>query len=133
MTGEVNEITTYSVQQAAEMTGLSAHTLRYYERIGLLLPIARDDNGYRRYSEQDIGRIQFLCCLLVTKMPLDAIKRYTQLSVSGDDYYDERIALLEAHRADVTRQVDDLLATLGTIDFKLALYRERQAKETQST
>ncbi len=71
MTMSVSNEATYTIQEAAERTGVSAHTLRYYERIGLLTPIHRETNsGHRRYSEDNLRLVQFLLRLRTTGMPI---------------------------------------------------------------
>ena len=116
----ITQTNPYSIQQVAELTGLSVHTLRYYERIDLIPHIDRDDNGYRHYSQDDIGRIRFLCCLIQTKMPLDDVRHYAQLYAYGDENNDERAGILLQHRAEILRQMDDLTNALATVDKKLA-------------
>ena len=107
------------------MTGLGVHTLRYYERIGLLIPVERDQNGHRRFSEGDIERTKLLTKMLKTKMPLDQIRRYAQLFSEGEASIPEREALLKAHREKVLRQMDELQETLAIIDHKLTIYRSK--------
>ncbi len=60
----------FSIQQIASMTGLSTHTLRYYEKIGLIKNVQRDQTGYRQYTDVDLAWIQFLIRLRVTGMPM---------------------------------------------------------------
>src|SRR5215470_8123293 len=91
----------FTIQEAAEETGLTVHTLRYYERIGLLMPVGRAANGHRRYSQQDINLIKALNRWLTTKMPLEDIQRYIKLAQEGDSTAGERRRLLEAHRQTV--------------------------------
>ena len=73
-----------TIQEAAEVTDLSVHTLRYYERIGLLLPVGRAANGHRRYSQQDISLIKSLNKWRQTGMPLVDIQRYVKLIQEGE-------------------------------------------------
>jgi DNA-binding transcriptional MerR regulator len=111
--------TSFTIQEAAEQTGLTVHTLRYYERIGLVMPVGRAANGHRRYSQQDIYLIQTLYCWLQTGMPLVDIQSYVKLMQEGDSTVRERRALLEAHRQTLVSQIDKLQATLQLIDFKI--------------
>jgi DNA-binding transcriptional MerR regulator len=114
--------TSLTIQQAAHATGLTVHTLRYYERIGLLLPVDRAANGHRRYSPAQINLINLLNRWRKTGMSLSDIKRYVQLLEQGDSTAAERRAMLEAHRTQVQQQIDDLQATLDTINFKIQNY-----------
>src|SRR5262249_32968828 len=87
-----------TIQQASKLTGLTAHTLRYYERIALLPPVARASNGHRRYDNHDVERILFLNYLRLTGMPLEQLKAYTALLDQGEAGISQRVALLQAHR-----------------------------------
>jgi DNA-binding transcriptional MerR regulator len=109
----------FTIQEAAEQTSLTVHTLRYYERIGLLTPVGRAANGHRRYSQEDIYFIQTVWCWLQTGMSLDDIQAYGKLVQRGDAGADERRALLEAHREKVVSQIESLQATLQLIDYKI--------------
>lgn len=111
--------TLFTIQEAAEQTGLTVHTLRYYERIDLLMPVERAANGHRRYSQEDINLIQLLACWLHTGMPLDDIRCYMRLAQAGDATAGERRALLENHRQKVVQQMDELQATLQLMDYKI--------------
>ena len=116
-----------SISAAAEATGLTAHTLRYYERAGLLRPVARAGSGHRRYDDSDLDWIDFLTKLRSTGMPIRQIRRYAELVWTGPQTEPERLALLEEHRERVTAQLADAARCLERIDFKIALYRERTA------
>jgi DNA-binding transcriptional MerR regulator len=87
-----------TIRQASKLTGLTAHTLRYYERIALLTPVGRASNGHRRYGKQDVERITFVNYLRLTGMPLELLKAYTALLSQGDLGLPRRVALLRAHR-----------------------------------
>jgi DNA-binding transcriptional MerR regulator len=120
---EVN-MTEMTIQQAAEKTGLSVHTLRYYERIGLTSPVSRASNGHRRYSEDDVYGIVFLTRLRATGMPISEIKRYTELAQQGESTTHERLALLEAHRDAVKKQLEEVSRHLMMIENKIRHYQE---------
>ena len=70
----------WTLREVSEQTGLSTHTLRYYERAGLLAPVARTDGGHRRYSERDIDSLLFLTKLRLTGMPIAGVRRYAELA-----------------------------------------------------
>jgi DNA-binding transcriptional MerR regulator len=111
-----------TIQQAAGETGLSAHTLRYYERIGLISPVDRASNGHRRYTEDDVGWIGFLNKLRATGMPIAKMKQYADLQRQGDDTLAERLALLEEHRREVKKRIQELEANLAVIEYKIEYY-----------
>jgi DNA-binding transcriptional MerR regulator len=111
------------VQEVAARTGLSVHTLRYYERAGLIPSIQRDaSSGHRRYNEGDVMAIEFLKRLRMTGMPIREMQRYVALVRKGDATLDERRQMLEAHGAVVRRQIDDLQTCLAAIEYKVASY-----------
>ncbi len=115
-----------SISDAAEVTGLSAHTLRYYERAGLMLdPVGRAPSSHRRYSESEIRWVTLLSRMRATGMPIRRIRDYAELVRSGDGNEDQRLALLEAHRDAVLAQLDAMRRNLEAIDYKIEVYRER--------
>jgi DNA-binding transcriptional MerR regulator len=123
---------TLTIAEAAQESGLSAHTLRYWERAGLLAPITRNGSGHRRYAEEDLERIKFLTKLRATGMPIRQVRRYAELLNGGDDTNEERLALLEAHREAVRAHLDETAAHLELIDWKIDLYRERLGRDEEA-
>lgn len=113
-----------TIKQAAAHCGVSEHTLRYYERVGLLSPIGRQENGHRLYQERDLAWISFLLKLRATGMPLAQIHHYAELLRAGAHTAGERMALLAAHQAQVESQVAELNAALEVIRHKVQHYRE---------
>ncbi len=114
-----------TISDVAEHTGLSNHTLRYYERAGLLLEVERNGSGHRRYSAQDVEWVTLVTKLRATGMPIRLIRRYAELVRAGEGNERERLAILEAHRAEVVAKIDELQHNLELIDYKVGLYRER--------
>jgi len=110
---------TLSIKDAAHFTGLSADTLRYYERTGLLEPVKRNRGGHRRYSRVDLERLGFLACLRATEMPIRHLKEYANLTREGRATVPARTALLEAHRLEVQVRIEALQASLEVIDGKI--------------
>jgi DNA-binding transcriptional MerR regulator len=116
---------TLTIQQASQLTGLTAHTLRYYERIALLTPVGRAANGHRRYGKQDVKRITFLNRLRLTGMPLEQMKTYTALLDQGGAGLPQRVTLLQTHRNKVIRQVEELCKSLAVIESKPRILAEQ--------
>jgi DNA-binding transcriptional MerR regulator len=112
---------TLTIAEVAERTGVSAHTLRYYERIGLLA-VPRDPSGHRRYDERAYARVVFLSRLRMTGMPIRELQRYVALVGDGEATVPERLQMLLAHRAAVRAQIHELQLALETVDFKIANY-----------
>jgi DNA-binding transcriptional MerR regulator len=113
-----------TIAEVAERTGLTAHTLRYYERAGLLLEVDRDvSSGHRRYSDRDIEWITLCTRLRSTGMPIRRIREYADLVRAGEGNEPERLAILEAHRREVIDRIAELESNLVKIDYKVDLYR----------
>lgn len=112
---------TLTIAEMAERTGVSAHTLRYYERIGLL-SVARDTAGYRLYSAGDYARVVFLNRMRMTGMSIRDLQRYIALVSEGEASVPERRRMLLAHRDAVRVQIQELTFALETVEFKIAAY-----------
>ncbi len=115
--------TSLSVQEMAAASGVSAHTLRYYERIGLLGPIARTTSGHRRYALDDLGWVRLLVCLRETGMGIQDMMRFVSVDGGEASVAERRLALLEAHRRAVRVRQQEVAEHLEVIEGKLAAYR----------
>lgn len=126
---------TYSIREVSEQSGWSIHMLRYYEKEGLLLPVARDENGYRCYTQRDINLIHFLNRLRTTGMPISQMRIYMQLLQKRE--YDptyilpELIKLLKDHRELVLAHLEELQLNLEAIEYKINLYETELEGFTQ--
>jgi len=112
-----------SIAQMAQQFGVSAHTLRYYERAGLLAPVHRDAGGRRQYAQRDVAWLAFLMRLRALGVPIRDMRRYAQLRAAGDATLAERLDLLTAHREAVAARLASLQDNLAALDSKLAWYR----------
>ncbi len=115
---------TYSIAQAATRSGLSIDTLRYYERIGLVEPPARDAGGRRTYSDEDLAWLYFLTRLRTTGMPIRMMREYAQLRHAGIATSARRRQILVEHRAEVRERIDELQACVEVLDYKIQNYEE---------
>jgi len=113
----------------AVRTGITTHTLRYYERIGLVQPVARARSGHRRYGEDDLRWLELLKKLHATDMPIRRMLEYARLARRGGSTIAERRALLDAHRVEVEAKLARLKSTLAAIETKLRLYDRALAGE----
>lgn len=121
----------FTIQQISKMTRLSVHTLRYYEKIGLLNEVNRDTNGYRRYSESDISWINFLIRLRATGMPVSEMKQFSDLRSQGDSTISSRRELLENHQKNVLKQIKELKDNFNKIEEKIEYYKGLEGKQDQ--
>ena len=115
----------YSIQEVSRRTGLTAHTLRFYEKEGLLPGVERSPSGIRQYSEEDLELLGGICCLKNTGMSLREIARFMQLTKQGDSTLRERYALLEAHREEVLARMEEMQSHLDRVTRKLGAYGEK--------
>lgn len=114
---------TFTIHQISRITGLSTHTLRYYEKMGLLEGVARNDHGYRQYDQQDILWIEFLICLRELGMPISEMKLYSDLRSKGSSTVAERRRMLESHQDRVKQQIKELKHNLKKIEDKISYYK----------
>lgn len=120
---------TLSVGQAAARVGLSVHTLRWYERQGLLAPVARDAVGRRRYTEADLEWLGLLIRLRRTGMPVREMRRYVELAWAGEATLADRLQLFEEHRDRVQARIGQLQADLEAVNYKVEIYRKLVEQE----
>lgn len=128
----MHEPAEYSIQQAAELTGMSEHTLRYYERIGLLRAVRRDQSsGHRRYSADDISRMESMACLRATGMSIDQMRRYVELAPLGDGGARARRQILEAQRHVLAERMQQMEKHLAYLERKIAYWQAVEACDTE--
>ncbi|MFG3119394.1 MerR family transcriptional regulator [Streptomyces sp. NPDC048197] len=120
----------YTISEVSEHTGLSAHTLRWYERIGLMPHVSRTHTGQRRFSNRDLDWLSLVTKLRLTGMPVADMVRYAELVRQGESTFAEREQLLTAHREDVRQRITELQSTLDVLDYKIDIYADaRRASE----
>ncbi|MBB2911120.1 DNA-binding transcriptional MerR regulator [Streptosporangium becharense] len=115
-----------TIQEAARKSGLSAHTLRYYERIGLIHEVGRNAGGHRSYTAPDLEWLRFLTRLRATGMPIADMCRYAELRRRGPATLAERRRMLQAHRARVEARITQLTGDLTVLDEKIDFYITRE-------
>lgn len=115
-----------NIKQFSATTGLSAYTLRYYEKIGLLLGIKRNASGHRFYSESDVAWVEFLKKLKETGMSLSEIKSFAKLRNKGDLDFKGRLKILEKHQKKLQSDFAVLQDFLEKIRYKIKYYKSRK-------
>lgn len=113
---------TLTIAETSELTGLAPSTLRYYERIGLIDGVERGPDGRRRYRASDLAWMAFLLRLRTTGMPIQGMLEFAKLRRGGDATVRERLELLRRHQAQVRRDYEAVMRSLGAIDKKIAHY-----------
>lgn len=121
LTVDDDDVGPLAIAGMAERAGVTAHTLRYYERIGLL-DVARDNLGHRRYDAASVRRVVFLTRMRLSGMAISDLQTYVQLVDAGDDTISDRLDLLLEHRDTLRGQIRQLQLALATTEFKIATY-----------
>ena len=110
------------IQEVSERYGLSADTLRYYERIGLLPTVNRTESGIRDYNELDIRRVDFIKCMRSAGLPLEVLIDYMSLVQQGDSTIETRKEILREQRALLAARIAEMQKTLVLLDHKIQVY-----------
>ncbi len=114
----------YSIGQAAKISGLTAHTLRFYEKEGLLPFVQKTSSGLRVFSDNDIGWLEMIECLKGVGMPLKDIKQYIDWFREGDSTLPQRLEMFEQQRERLEAQMAQLQKYMNKINYKIGLYAE---------
>ncbi|MFD9220405.1 MerR family transcriptional regulator [Streptomyces sp. NPDC060064] len=112
----------YTISEVVAFTGLTAHTLRWYERIGLMSNVDRSHTGQRRFTNRDLDWLAFVGKLRLTGMPVADMVRYAELVREGEHTFEARQELLERTRRDVRSRIAELQDTLAVLDHKIEFY-----------
>ena len=125
----------YTIQDVSKKTGLTAHTLRYYEKEGLITGVERSQGGIRQYTDEDLERLGLIRCLKNTGMSIQEIARFVQLTHEGDHTLEERVELLREHREKVLERMAEMQEHLDKVTWKLNFFTEKlrayQEKESK--
>ncbi len=112
-----------NIKKVSDKTGFTSHTLRYYEKEGVLQEVTRNTSGHRSFSKKDIDILNFIKCLKLTDMPIKELKEITKLWYEGKDNIPQRIEILKSHRDATLEKVDALNKTLNHIEEKILYYQ----------
>ena len=112
-----------NIKKVSELTGVSADTIRYYERIGLLPPVTRTASGIRDFTEREIGTLEFVRCFRSAGMRVEALIEYIHLLEEGDETIDARVILLTEQLEDLDARIYELNKARERLDFKIKNYQ----------
>ena len=121
----------YGIREVSEMLGISASTIRYYDKEGLLPFVNRTEGGYRLFSENDVGLLKMIECLKRTNMPIRDIRRFTVWLQQGDASLKERHKMFLERKKPLEAQIAQLQETLKVIEYKCEYYREAVESGTE--
>jgi DNA-binding transcriptional MerR regulator len=118
-----------SIGELSRRSGLSPHTLRFYEAEGILKPAGRTASGHRQYCGDDVLWLEFVLRLKRTGMPLAEIRQYAVLRSQGEKTLQARLTMLKLHRERLVTRIDELSTCAGVLDDKIRTYRKMLAKK----
>lgn len=110
------------IKEVATNFNLTADTLRYYERVGLLKPISKNKSGVREYQEEDLKRIEFVKCMRGAGISIDILKEYLELFEQGDSTLMARRSLLVGEQKKLEQKIKDMEEALHKLEYKIELY-----------
>jgi DNA-binding transcriptional MerR regulator len=113
------------IAEVSERYGISADTLRYYERIGLILPVNRNESGIRDYNEIDVKRVEFIKCMRSAGLPIEALIEYVSLIQQGNDTITARKEILKEQRELLAARMKEMQKTLELLDYKISVYEDK--------
>jgi len=116
------------ISEVSDQCDLSPDTLRYYERIGLLPPINRNNGGIRDYSELDVRRVEFIKCMRSVGLPLEVLIEYFDLVQQGDQTIEARKQMLVEQREQLLARMKEMRDTLDLLDYKISIYEKAVLK-----
>jgi len=119
------------IAEVSEEYGLSADTLRYYERVGLIPPVNRTDSGIRDYNELDLRRVDFIKCMRKAGLPIDVLTEYMELLQQGDSTVEARKEILIHQRDELANRMEEMQETLDLLNHKIEVYENALLKKEQ--
>lgn len=120
------------IAEVSERYGISPDTLRYYERIGLIPPVNRNDRGIRDYNEIDIRRVEFIKCMRSAGLPIEVLIEYVGLVQQGDQTIEARKDILNGQRGLLAARIKEMQKTLDILDYKIEVYENAVLKKEQA-
>jgi len=117
------------IAEVSERYAISSDTLRYYERIGLIPPVNRNDNGIRDYSEIDLKRLEFIKCMRRAGLPVEVLTEYIKLVQQGDQTIEARKEILKEQRELLISRMKEMQKTLDLLNYKISVYEDAVLKK----
>ena len=120
------------IAEVSQRYSISPDTLRYYERIGLILPVNRSERGIRDYNEIDLRRVEFIKCMRSAGLPIEALIEYVGLVQQGDETTETRKDILERQRQQLAAKMAEMQKTLDLLDYKISVYENAVLKKEKA-
>lgn len=118
-----------TIAEVSKKYDISADTLRYYERVGLIPRVNRSKSGIRYYTNDDCNWVEFIKCMRGAGLPIEVLREYVELFRQGDSTVEARIELLTEQRRQLAARIEEMHATLERLDYKIELYGRAEASQ----
>ena len=119
------------IGEVSQKYDLSTDTLRFYEKVGLIPPVNRNQSGIRDYSEADLRRVDFIKCMRGAGLPIEALTQYMNLVMQGDKTIEARKEILIDQRDLLVARIQEMQKTLDLLNYKISVYEEALLKKEQ--
>lgn len=119
------------ISEVSEQSGVSADTLRYYERIGLIPAVNRNGSGIRDYNDIDIKRVEFIKCMRNAGLPIEVLSAYVELVQQGDETIEARQEILKEQRRQLAAKMAEMQESLDLLDYKISVYENAVLNKEQ--
>lgn len=119
------------IGEVSKKYDLSTDTLRFYEKVGLIPPVNRNQSGIRDYSEADLRRVEFIKCMRGAGLPIEALTQYMNLVMQGDKTIEARKEILIDQRDLLAARIQEMQKTLDVLNYKISVYEEALLKKEQ--
>ena len=120
-----------TIAEVSKKYGLTADTLRYYERVGLIPKVNRNKNGIRNYTEQDCRNVEFIKCMRRAGLPIEVLIEYVTLLEQGDETVEARRDILIEQRKELVKKMKEIKTTIDRLDYKIDRYESLVKKESE--
>ena len=120
-----------TIAEVSKKYGLTADTLRYYERVGLIPKVNRNKNGIRNYTEQDCRNVEFIKCMRRAGLPIEVLIEYVTLLQQGDETVEARRDILIEQRKELVKKMKEIKTTIDRLDYKIDRYESLVKKESE--
>ena len=120
-----------NIGEVSQKYDISTDTLRFYEKVGLIPPVNRNQSGIRDYSEADLRRVEFIKCMRGAGLPIEALTQYMNLVMQGDKTIEARKEILIDQRDLLVARIQEMQKTLDLLNYKISVYEEALLKKEQ--
>jgi DNA-binding transcriptional MerR regulator len=120
------------IAEVSEQYNISSDTLRYYERVGLIPPVNRNESGIRDYNELDLRRVDFIKCMRSAGLPIEVLIEYVALVQQGDKTIEARKEILVEQREQLIARMNEMQKTLDILDHKIEVYEKAVLKKEKA-